>query len=176
MRAVWLRSNRRVFGLGLFLFIGLGAAAATGAAGGLGGHARIAGYIVLTLAAVGCVACLVGWVQPRLAVDDGHLLVYARLGRPVRVPLECVEGFLLEKSGSGLPGRHGRRQAWALVVRLAEGAKEWEKVPVDPALAAWCRHYITLRGTWCEPLTVGLVRKLNEQLADARRQAERVGT
>ncbi len=154
----------------------MGAAGATAAAGNLGGPARVPGYIVLTVAAVGGVACLIGWVQPRLAVDGRHMLVYARLGRPVRVPLEYVEGFLLEKSGSGLPGRYGRRQAWALVVRLAERAKEWEQVPVHPALAAWCRHYITLRGTWCEPLSVALVRKLNEQLADARRHAERVGT
>ena len=165
-----------MFGLGVCLFLGMGAAGGSSAAGWWGSAARLPGYVVLVLAMMGAVVCLAGYAQPRLAVDGKHLLVYARLGSPIRVPLELVEGFLLEKSGSGLPGSLGRQQAWALVIRIAERAQEWERVSVHPALAAWCRHYITLRGTWCEPLSVALVRNLNERLAAARREAQAAGT
>jgi hypothetical protein len=32
---------------------------------------------------------------------------------------------------------------------------------------------VTIRGTWCEPLSVGLVNRLNQRLAEVSRAASR---
>jgi hypothetical protein len=59
-----------------------------------------------------------------------------------------------------------------LRIRLAERATEWAQRDVKPALGAWCGGYITIHGTWCEPLDIDLVNQLNKRLAAAH-QAQR---
>ena len=96
------------------------------------------------------------------------MLFNLRNGSPIRVPLDVVEAFLMGQGSAMMSGRHRTREATTVVVRLAEVASDWARVDVHPRLASWCDGYITIRGTWCEPLDVGVVNRLNQQLADAK--------
>ena len=114
---------------------------------------------------------LIAWQarQPRLARRDDALLVYLRQGSPIAVPLEIVECFLLGHAPTLIGGRrHARMETSAVIIRLAESAVDWAQRDVKPALGNWCGGMITVRGTWCEPLSVDLVMKLNARLAEAR--------
>ena len=109
--------------------------------------------------------------RPRLAYADGCLIVYLRSDGPVRVPVDIVECFFLGQSPSLLPGRkYERTETSSVVVRLAERAADWQRFDVKPALGKWCEGYITIRGTWCEPLNLVVVNKLNHRLAEVSRQ------
>lgn len=175
MFEVWLSANRRILYLGAVLPAALACLGLALGAGYLGfaerGAVRVVGWVLLgvSLVALGNLA----WQtrRPRLACAAGQLLVYLRSGAPIRVPLEVVEGFLMGQGPSFLPGkRHAERQAATVVIRLSELAQEWAQVDVKPALGYWCGHYITIRGAWCEPLSVELVNRLNARLAEAKRQ------
>lgn len=173
MTQAWLRSNRRIFA----------SAAAFPAIGLLFSLCLAMGFVafldVAWVRGVGVVLAAGGsislglllrqaWV-PRMGYKRGQLRLSLRLGSTVRVPLDVVEGFLLGQGPSWLPGKElGRAQARNLVIRLAEQAAEWERVDVFPVFGSWCGHYVTVRGAWCEPLTVPLVNRLNAQLHDAK--------
>jgi hypothetical protein len=150
---------------GLALLLGLESAAAR-----IGGSllAAMGGAVVLLLA--------IQMRQPRLAYEEGHLLVFLQGTRPIRVPIEIVECFLLGQAPTLLPGKkHEHSETASVVIRLNETAVDWIHRDVKPALGKWCEGYITIRGTWCEPLSVPLINRLNAQLAEAsqaRRQAK----
>ena len=59
-----------------------------------------------------------------------------------------------------------------VVIRLAELPQDWADVPgIKPALGKWCGGYITIRGTWPEPLKCfHLVNGLNRRLAEVQSQ------
>lgn len=169
MREIWLRNNARAVWLMVFPpLITLSGLVAIGmvnaypwvrAAGG--GFAVL--VVLLLMSAV--------WQarRPRLAYEAGLLLVYLRPHRPWRVPLDDVEGFLLGQGPSFLPGkRYAKAEVATLIVRLAERAEEWARIDIDPRLGTWCGHYITIRGTWCEPLSVELVNRLNARIAELK--------
>jgi hypothetical protein len=168
---VWLRQNRRVFFMAAVapaLLLVLGLAVALDAFSTAPTAARV---LAGTLAVLGGIlsAVLIWYArQPRLAYDGRHLIVYLRSGGPIAVPIEAVECFFLGSGLRELPGRAGREVEVAqLVVRLAERATEWAQANVKPALGKWCGGYITIYGTWCEPLSLELVRRLNVRLAEA---------
>ncbi len=178
MRETWLASNRRAVLLGaiipaLLVVSGIGffmwAAANDGA--------PLAKNIGLGVFAIGDVWLLSVCLQlrrPRVAYEDGQLLLYVRHGEPLRVPIQIVEGFLLGQGPTMLD--HSSEKPWetsTLVIRLAEKAEEWGHVEVEPALAHWCDHYVTIRGTWCEPLSVALVQRLNARLYEVSTLAAR---
>jgi hypothetical protein len=178
MSEVWLRPNRRI----LFMAALLLALALAGGAGLLlfawGDDARRWLLIVsalLIIVSLAGVAFLVWQAsQPRLGFDGRHLVVNLGTPRPVRVPIDMVEGFLLGQGPSFLPGRQYEQAEVAnVVVRLAERASEWERVEVNHQFGTWCGHYITIRGTWCERLSVALVNRLNARLSDAQQALKR---
>lgn len=175
MPEVWLNANRRILVLGAVLPAALACLGIALGAGWLGvaGWAA-AGWLGWGLAAVSllALASLARQTQrPRLAYRSGELLVYLRSGAPIRVPIEIVEGFLLGQGPSFLPGkRQTETEASTLVIRLAERAEEWAKVEVKPMLGYWCGHYVTIRGAWCEPLSVDLVNRLNARLDEVKRR------
>jgi hypothetical protein len=179
MREVWLRNNRRALALGavlpsLLLVVGLALAGVLAPVEST--LARVAG-VVLAAATVLALGLLARESRrPRLAYERGELLVYLEAGAPYRVPIEVVECFLLGQAPAALPGRrNARRETLTLVVRLAESATDWAQRPARPALGAWCGGQITLRGTWCEPLTLALLRRLNARLAEVQQAAARQG-
>ncbi len=168
---IWLRPNRRVLfaaAVPPLLLVILGTAvafdvlvAAPFAARFVAGGAAVLGAVLMTV-----LACYAS--QPRLAYDGRHLLVYLRSGGPIAVPIEFVECFLLGSGIRELPGRSSKEvQISQLVVRLAERATEWAQMEIKPALGKWCGGYITIYGAWCEPLTIGLVHRLNAKIAAA---------
>lgn len=175
MPEIWLRNNTRVLWLAGIVPAVVAMAGFLIAAGCFG---------LVSSAAVRCLAAMVAalgglllvnlvWQarRPRLAYDEGCLLVYLRGSGPLRVPIDVVEGFLLGRAPSHLPGKkYERTETAAVVIRLAERAEEWAMVEVRPSLGSWCGHYVTIRGTWCEPLSVDLVNKLNARLAAVKQQ------
>jgi hypothetical protein len=108
--------------------------------------------------------------RPRLAYCDGELWVWINPGAPTRVPIAVVECFLLGQAPSMLPGKkHRNTDTASLVIRVAESATDWHHQQAKAALGNWCSGYITIRGTWCEPLSVALVNRLNQRLAEVTR-------
>jgi hypothetical protein len=175
MQEVWLRSNRRALAIGMIL-PGLWLAAALGAMV-LGLVTRQAWWVpalaaVLALPPLWLVATLAyAMTLPRLAYDRRHLVVYADAYRPIHVPVDAVEVFFLGQGPSELPRIAGREpETRNVVVRLAESAAEWKQRDVRPAFGRWCEGYITLRGSWCEPITRELMQRLNQRLAEAKRE------
>jgi len=126
---------------------------------------------VVFFAAVGWLALLARqWRQPRLAYANGELLVYLRRGGPLHVPLDVVECFLLGQADSFLPGQRNRpSETSTVVVRLAERAEAWQHIEVEPTLGSWCDGHIVIRGTWCEPIGLDVVNRLNRRLGQVRR-------
>jgi len=112
--------------------------------------------------------------QPRLSYANEQLHVRLRPGSPIQVPVDVVECFFLGQGPTLLPrpfgGRDKVEETSTIVVRLAESAEPWKHFDVTPALGLWCDGYITIRGTWCEPITNDLLKRLNENLIAAHRQ------
>jgi hypothetical protein len=110
--------------------------------------------------------------RPRIAYENGRLLFWLRSGAPISVPVEAVECFWMGQSESLLPGkRHRDTETAAIVVRIAEKAIEWHHQSVKLQLGKWCDGYVTIRGTWCEPLNIELVNRLNQRLSEVSRVA-----
>jgi hypothetical protein len=171
MREVWLKPNVRALRLGLILPV---LVALTGAAivalvttGRLPAALNVLGIVLSVIGSLGTLGIMRELRRPRLAYENGDVLAYVRAGSPVRIPVEIVEGFLIGQAPSLLPGRYRERyETTTFILRLSESAAEWSHGEVKPALGRWCDGYITIRGTWCEPLSVDLARRLNQRLAD----------
>jgi hypothetical protein len=169
MSEVWLRTNRRAVLLGMIVplvLVALGASLLLAVDHDL---ARLLGALALALG--GVLLVLLGWQlrQPRLAYDRGELLFYLRTGGPIRAPIEVVECFLLGQAETMLAGKqHERSEARAVVAKLSDKAEEWSHLSVKPALGKWCDGYVTIRGTWCEPLDIGVINRLNRRLAEVQ--------
>jgi hypothetical protein len=172
MPVVWLKTNRRAVLLGMIFPVTLIAL-------GISLLLATAQFIprslgALALAVGGALLGLLLWQlrQPRLAYGQGHLLVYLRAGGPIRLPIEIVECFLLGQAPTMLAGsQHERTETASVMIRLSEKAEEWSHRSVKPALGKWCDGYITIRGTWCEPLGIQVINRLNERLAVAHRES-----
>jgi hypothetical protein len=109
--------------------------------------------------------------RPRLGYEAGELLVFLEPTRATRVPIEIVEVFFLGQGPSTLPKLRDREpETQNVVIRLAESAVDWKHRDVRPAFGQWCEGYITIRGSWCEPITPGVMRRLNSRLAEVKRE------
>lgn len=175
MPEVWLRTNRRALLVMMILPGVLLLASAVGLAWSLltRQHALISvpiALVVLLLAWL-FVSLALAWKSPRLAYESGELLVYLKPGPPTRVPIDIVEVFFLGQGASELPKLAGREpETQNIVVRLAESATEWKHRDVPPAIGHWCESYITLRGSWCEPITPELMQQMNQRLIEVHRE------
>jgi hypothetical protein len=56
-----------------------------------------------------------------------------------------------------------------VIVRLAEAAPQWHHRDIPATFGKWAEGYIILSGTWCEPITLELLRELNGRLAAVHR-------
>ena len=170
-RETWLRPNRRPHLLiaipGLVFLVG-GAVAmwfVTGRWGqGLGGLVAVLGLLFFFTA----------WsssLQPRLSYGDEQLFVYLRAGKPISIPIEVVECFFLGQASSllGPASVEVDEPTSTIVIRLAESAAAWKQFDVNARLGRWCDGYVTIRGTWCEPINVDLLKNLNHRLAVVHR-------
>ena len=174
MREIWLRGNRRAIWIGTLppALVGLlgawlvvrpaplesGLLRWIGAAFVLGGGALIAALVTQLR-------------QPRISYNDGRVAFHLRWGPPVEVPVELVEAFFLGQGPTMLVGQQLRNEPTVnLVARLSQREPQWHHREVKPALGAWCDGYVTIRGTWCEPLNGELVRLLNHRLREVSEQ------
>ena len=118
--------------------------------------------------------CIWLLLQPRLSYANHTLDVRLRSGAPIQVPIDVVECFFLGQGPAlrtrGFGDRGKAEETSTIVVRLAESAERWKHFDVNPALGQWCDGYITIRGTWCEPITNELLKRLNENLVAAHRE------
>jgi hypothetical protein len=169
----WLAANSRVFFLALAPAVVL---ATAGLVLTVVTHfreaplANVAGWSLLWCG-LAATALIVGRMRlPRLAYLRGWLLVYLSGARPIRIPIDVVECFFLGQGPSQIDAAGiDRVKARNLIVRLAESATQWHQMPVRASLGEWCDGYITVRGMWCEPLTIKLVTDLNRRLAQVKR-------
>jgi hypothetical protein len=169
MNEVWVRTNPRIYfaaaaGLAIVCLV-------PGVATLLAGMGTTVTWTWI-VAALGLVAAAILAVlsrSPRIGFDGTNVRFYVRAGSRVEVPVELVEGFLLGRGPTYLPGHaNDTTETTTLVVRVSERAEEFNHVETTPTLAAWCGHYCTLRGTWTEPLSLALVNRLNQRLYDAQ--------
>jgi hypothetical protein len=168
MTDIWLTSNRRVI-LMAMLPVGLLGAVS------LAILARDPAPIIHVLASLGLILVIglfVGLSQqlfrPRIAYRDRHVLFYLRARSPIAVPVRVVEAFFLGQGPAHLPvSSSSSTKTVNLVARLSQRATEWAQQEVKPALGNWSEGYVTIRGTWCQPLTEELIRQLNHRLHDA---------
>ena len=134
--------------------------------------------VLATCCLIIAIVMLVGLLQqlfrPRIAYRDGYVLFYLQARGPIAVPVQMVEAFFL---GQGPAYRSAAALSKAetvnLVARLSQRATEWAQLDVKPALGRWCDGYVTIRGTWCEPLTGELIRRLNRRLSEVSRLSEK---
>lgn len=173
MNETWLKSNQRLIVAGLVIsalmvVIGLSTIA-------MAFRENTAVWAILCgggLAAAGTTFFAVATFQlrqPRVGYRNGNILFFLRSGSPIVVPLEIVEAFFLGQGDTHLSGKAGRSKTVNLVARIGERFTEWQRVDVQHQLASWCDGYVTIRGTWTEPLNEKVVRAINHKLAEAKR-------
>lgn len=173
-RQVLLSNNRRAAGMLLGLATLPTLVGATGLVWAISQRSSLAGGAAGGLCLVGTVSLWLAWRwwrMPRLALIGESLEVHLRRGEPWLVPVEIVECFFLGQAPSTLRDQRGQEmESRNVVVRLAERASSWHQQDTERALGRWCDGYITVYGTWCEPLNTALVEKMNHQLVEAKRQ------
>jgi hypothetical protein len=174
MAECWLKPNRRALATAMIVPSVVAAIGLVLLVVGMRSDQRvwlsISGSAMFALGIV-CVAAI--WFAsriPRLAYDDGDLLVYLRSLTPLRVPIDAVECFFLGQ-GPAHPAPPDQPVAKAanVIVRIADSAADFHERDVRADLGIWRDGYITIRGLWCEPLSHERVNLLNRQLADAHR-------
>lgn len=176
MREIWLQGNRRAILLGAILPAVLVSAgvAMVGVAfdrdddivlRSCGVAAILVGMLVLAILAV-------QYRRPRIALQNAHVLFFVRSGGPIAVPVDIVEAFIIGQGPAHLPGISKQPNTINLVARLSQRHTEWARQAVKPAIASWCDGYVTIRGTWCEPLNNEVIRRLNRRLKEVKEQAK----
>jgi hypothetical protein len=171
MQETWLHPNRRALLLGCIPALVFGAAGFF-----LFHHESDSGLpwrsVAVAMIAVAALAILVlvfQLRQPRIAYRDGHVLFNLRSGEPIAVPVDIVEAFFVGQGPAHLPAGIGQNEkTMNLVARLSQRHQEWMKQDVKPELGNWADGYVTIRGTWCEPLNPDLVRRLNRRLREVQ--------
>ena len=173
-RVSWLHTNRRALWLGVVVLSPALAVAAGVATMSSHGWLRWAAAAAALCVAYAIGLCVSLMFQPRLAYANEQLHVRLRSGPPIRVPIDIVECFFLGQAPTLRLQLFGNRskaeETSTIVVRLAESADEWKHFDVKPTLGQWCEGYITIRGTWCEPITNELLKRLNGNLVAAHRE------
>lgn len=175
MTEVWLKTNRRALALGLIV-----PALLLVVTWSLLAWSVIAGLHWIWQLPLVLLAALPLWMmgellyaasRPRIGYESGELLVFLEPAKATRVPIDIVEVFFLGQGPSELPKIAGREpETQNVIIRLAEAAADWKHRDVKPAIGHWCEGYITIRGSWCEPITPEVMKQLNRRLAEVHRE------
>ncbi len=174
MAESWLQPNRRALRVTLVVpaalsLVGL-VLVLVGMSRGFTSAVFLCGAGLVVAGVVGTLWLVYAMRVPRLAYEEGELLVYLRALTPLRVPIDVVECFFL---GQG-PARPAPPDACVpkaanVIVRLADNARDFHARDVRADLGVWNDGYITIRGMWCEPLSHERVNELNRRLGAAQR-------
>ena len=174
MSEPWLRSNLRLSCWGAVIWLAPAMGLLVWGCQWIShGPYRKSGWVVFLLGLI-LAASAIAWIvltrQPRLLYKEGCLFVNMTVPRPIPVPIDVVECFFMGHGLAHLVLPAGKKtETVNVVVRLAERATPWRQVPVVRILGHWCDGYITIRGTWCEPLSADVVNRLNARLAEVKR-------
>ncbi len=175
MREIWLRPNRRAILFGCvppLIFTVVGACLAFAHSDSESSVLRWLGYsgIVAGPAVIGLM--LTQLRHPRIAFREGMVLFYVRIGQPIAVPVDIVESFFFGQGPAHLPAVTKQPQTVNLIARLSQRHTEWATQKVRPALGNWSDGYVTIRGTWCEPLNSDVIRRINRRLKEVKNEPE----
>jgi hypothetical protein len=177
VREIWLRTNHRALSFGaippaLCALAGVWLVAINIHSAGRWSNWIGGGMIVVGL---GLAAMLLLQIrQPRVAYRSGQVLFFLVSGEPIAVPVDFVEAFFLGQGPLMLPGSPKERDATVnLVARLSQRETQWAHRDVKPALGGWCDGYVTIRGTWCEPLNGEVIRRLNRRLREVTEESSK---
>jgi len=175
MKEVWLRANRRVLTLALIPAVSIAGVGLLILATSENSLLRGFAWGLTGLGAVLVIGLANQLRRPRIAFQDGHVLFNLRAGAPIAVPVGVVEAFFLGQGPAHLPPVGGKpAEAVNLVARISQKAPQWASASVKPALGAWRDGYVTIRGTWCEPLDGDVIRRLNHRLRELHGSARQV--
>jgi hypothetical protein len=170
MTEIWLRTNRRALALGLIppiLLAAIGMGLLVSAPSDSVAWTRwIGGFMVL--ASAGIVVLLIWQMRiPRIAYRDGEVLFAMQSGPPLALPVDLLEAFFIGQQPVELLGQpQGSHAAVNLVGRLSQRAPEWHHREVKAAFGRWADGYVVINGTWCEPITNEVIRRLNHRLRE----------
>ncbi len=178
MRETWLRPNRRAILFGCvppLLLAAIGAWLTFALSESPGNFWRWLGIIFLVASVVMIGIMLSQLRHPRIAFHEGKVLFFLRVGQPIAVPVGIVESFFFGQGPAHLPAVSKQPQSVNLIARLSQRHTEWASQKVRPALGSWCDGYVTIRGTWCEPLNSELIRRINRRLKEVKDEIEDTG-
>ena len=177
MRETWLSTNRRAILFGCLPPLVIAAAGAWLTFGSLSAENahpwRWVGIVLIGIGLTTIAGLLRQLSRPRVAFDDAHVLFYLRSGKPIAVPVDIVEAFFAGQGPAHLPVVPKQPQAVNIIARLARRHTEWAERTVKPALGKWSDSYVTIRGSWCEPLDGETIRRLNRRLKEVKDELSR---
>jgi hypothetical protein len=174
MTEVWLAPNHRVLALATLPVGILGGLSAAILASNAPTAVRLLAAGMLIVSFLLAIGLWLHWLRPRIAYRDGEVLFFLRARTPIAVPVEVVEAFFLGQGPAYLPVASSKAETFNLVARLSQSATQWAHQEVKPALGHWCDGYVTIRGTWCEPLTGAVIRRLNRRLREVSQRESHV--
>jgi prepilin-type processing-associated H-X9-DG protein len=172
MTEIWLRPNRRAILFGsvppLVLTL-LGAWLSFAMPDQRNILLRWLGILLIVIGGAVVATLIHHLFRARIAYADGHVLFHLRSGKPYSVPVHVVESFFVGQGPATLPSSiQNGQQAVNLIARLAQRESDWARRDVKPALGRWCDGYVTISGTWCEPLDDGVLQRLNRRLHEVK--------
>jgi hypothetical protein len=172
MHETWLQPNRRALWFGsipLLAITAMGVCMLVWANASGGGLWAWIGVAIVLLSFAVLITLIRQLTRPRIAYRDGQILFNLRSGPPIAVPVHVVEAFFLGQGPANLPGDYrGQEKTTNLVARLAQRQTDWANREVRNAFGNWSDGYVTVRGTWCEPLDAEVVRRLNRRLKEVK--------
>jgi hypothetical protein len=175
MHETWLRPNRRAILFGCVPPLVLAALGAWIAFGFTESGAGVWRWLGLSLVGVSLpmIGILLSQLRyPRIGFRDGMVLFYLRVGAPIAMPVEIVESFFFGQGPAHLPAMNKQPQTVNLIARLSQRHTEWASRKVQHSLGSWCDGYVTIRGTWCEPLNSEMIRTLNRRLNEVKNASD----
>jgi hypothetical protein len=169
---IWLKGNSRYAWTGMLLPGALTVVFAilAGAVWNSVPWLAILAMIAFSLMLVICIAIFLNAKMPRIVLKDDSVLFYLPGPRPIVVPLDYVECFLMASGVTTLPGNEKKEvQTQNIVIRLAERVEEeWGHREIPIEIGKWCQGQITIRGLYSEPIDVNMVQRLNVKLYEAQ--------
>lgn len=170
-QTIWLRTNYRVYWASAVVAVLAVACCLSAAITAPSQPTMIASWVLVAVGVAAVVVTMRRARQSRLAYEPGFLIVSLGGRTTARIPIDVVECFFRGQGPSLLPvpSESLETESSTVIVRLAEAAKEWHHGEIPVSLGHWCEGYITIRGTWCEPITAELIGSLNRNLVQAHR-------
>jgi hypothetical protein len=176
MREIWLDTNRRALYFGMLaplLSIGIGALFVWQLSASDLSGLKWLGVGMVVVGSCLVIVLIAQTRRPRVTYEDGQVLFNLRNGPPIAVPVEHVEAFFIGQGPVMIPGAPQHDVSVNLVARISQRDPSYAQREVKQALGAWCDSYVTIRGTWCEPLNGELVRRINHRLREVSEARER---